>query len=173
MFFSCDITYPHIDQNGISGKSAKNGPTSQKHNFFENGRTRLVYDSLWPQGPPKLQKIGLGWFLQLIRPPRADWQFFLDFFRNFDLGHGSSKTEFLDFRVRKKCSKIYFFKISFIFQKYDTLAPFWYIYFDRTPSGSEITIHWNFIVHFSGLIGLSLFWKPLNCVRNTKIVDFY
>ena len=76
MFPLGDVTYPQIDQNAISGKSAKNGPTSQKHNFFENGRTRLVYDSFWPQRPPKLQKIGLGWFPQLARPPRADLRFF-------------------------------------------------------------------------------------------------
>ena len=44
-FFCRDMTYPHIDQNGISGKSAKNAPTSRAHNFFKNGRTRLVYAS--------------------------------------------------------------------------------------------------------------------------------
>ena len=47
------------------------------------------------------------------------------------------------------------------FQKYDTWAPFWYIYIGHAPSRSKITIFWNPIVHFSGLIGLSLFWKPL------------
>ena len=40
-----DVTYAQIDQNAISGKSARNTLISQKHNFFENGRTRLVYDS--------------------------------------------------------------------------------------------------------------------------------
>ena len=55
-FVSCDVTYPRIDHNGIFGKSAKNAPTSQQHNFFENGRTKLAYDPFWPQGPHKLQK---------------------------------------------------------------------------------------------------------------------
>ena len=75
-FFCRDMTYPHIDQNGISGKSAKNAPTSRPHNFVKNGRTRLVYDSFWSQGPPKLQKTGLGWFPQLARPLRADLRIF-------------------------------------------------------------------------------------------------
>ena len=35
-FFPRDMTYPHIDQNGISGKSVKNAPTSRPHNFFKN-----------------------------------------------------------------------------------------------------------------------------------------
>jgi hypothetical protein len=78
-FFSWDITYPQNDQNEVSGKSAKNDPTSQQHNFFENGRTRLLYDSFWSQGLPKLKKIGLGWFPQTTRPPRADSRF-SDFF---------------------------------------------------------------------------------------------
>ena len=44
-FFEGGILHSQIDQNAISGKSAKNALTSQKQNFFENGRTRLVYDS--------------------------------------------------------------------------------------------------------------------------------
>ena len=43
-FFPRDMTHPQIDQNVISGKSAKNAPTSRPHNFFRNGRMRLVYD---------------------------------------------------------------------------------------------------------------------------------
>ena len=75
--FPSAMSHIHIStKNGISGKSAEYGQTSQKNNFFENGRMRLVYDSFWPQGPPKLQKIGLGWFPQLTRPPRPDSWFF-------------------------------------------------------------------------------------------------
>ena len=81
MFPLGDVTYPQIDQNAISGKSAKYAPTSQKHNFFENGPLRLVYDLFWPQGPPKLRKIGLGWIPQLTRPLRTDSRFFSIFSR--------------------------------------------------------------------------------------------
>ncbi len=63
-----------IDQNAISGNSAENSPTSRPHNFFRNGRTRLVYDSFWPQG--QVKKICLGWFPQLVRPLRADLRIF-------------------------------------------------------------------------------------------------
>ena len=84
MFFIGDITYPHIDQNGISGKLTKNELTSPNNNFFGNGRTKLVYDSFWQQGPPKLKKIGLGRFSQLVRPLWTD----LRFFEDFELGHG-------------------------------------------------------------------------------------
>ena len=117
MFFSYDVTYPQIDQNAISRKSAKNAPTSQKYNFIENGRTRLVYDSFWPQGPPRLQKIGLGWFPQLARPPRTDLRFFSIFSEISRWAVEPRKTEFLDFRVRKKCSKIDFFKMFWNSQK--------------------------------------------------------
>ena len=116
-FFSRDVTYPHTDQNGISDKSAKNAPTSPKDNFFENGRVRLVYDSFWPQGPPKLQKIGLGRFPQLVRPPWADLQISRIFLEISTSATDPRKTEFLDFRVRKKCSKNNFFKICLKFPK--------------------------------------------------------
>ena len=117
MFSIGDVTYPQIDQNGISGKSAKNVPSSQKHNFFENGRTGLIYDSFWPQGPPKLRKKSLGWFPQLTRPPRADLRFFAIFLRISSSGVDPRKTEFLDYWVRKKCSKIDFFKMIWNFPK--------------------------------------------------------
>ena len=117
MFFIGDITYPHIDQNGISGKLTKNELTSPNNNFFGNGRTKLVYDSFWPQGPPELRKKCLGWFSQLTRPPRTDLRFFAIFSRISSWAADPRKTEFLDFRVRKKCSKIDFFKMFWIFQK--------------------------------------------------------
>ena len=121
-FFSRDVTYPHTDQNSISEKSAKNAPTSPKHNFIGNGRTRLVYDSFWPQGPPKLQKIGLGWFPQLTRPPRINLRFFSIFSRIPTSTSDPQKTEFLDLRVRKKCSKIDFFQVSYFSQKIQYLS---------------------------------------------------
>ena len=71
----------------------------------------------WPQGPPKLQKIGLGWFPQLTRPPRADLRIFRIFLEISRCTPNPRKTEFLDFRVRKKCSKIYFFNFFWNFQK--------------------------------------------------------
>ena len=65
-----------IDQNAISGNSAENSPFSRPHNFFRNGRTRLVYDSFWPQGPLKVQKISLGSIPQYPRPPEVDLRIF-------------------------------------------------------------------------------------------------
>ena len=63
---------------------------------------------------------------------------FLDFFGNFDLGLGFSKSDFFDFRVRKKCSKINFFKIFGFPKNYNISAPEWYIYIGHTPSGSRV-----------------------------------
>ena len=96
MFPFGDGPHPHLEQNAIFGNSTKNGPTSRPHNFFKNGRTRLVYASFWSQGPPKLQKTGLGWFPRLARPLRPDlrnsrffWKSgpsgdFVCFFENFE-----------------------------------------------------------------------------------------
>jgi len=117
MFPLGDVTYPQIDQNAVSGKSPKNGPTSQKHNFFGNGRTGLVYDSFWPQGPPELKKIGLGWFPQLTRPPRTDSRFFLNFFEDFDLDLGSSKNRVLGLPSPKKMFENWCFQNVLKFSK--------------------------------------------------------
>ena len=120
--FSPEISHIHKSTKiGFPGNQPKNAPTSPKHNFFENGRTRLVYDSFWPQRPPKLQKMGLWWIPQLVRPPRADLRF-SRFFENFDLGRGSSETDFSTYRLSKKCSKIDFFQVSYFFQKIQYLS---------------------------------------------------
>ena len=117
MFFSRDITDTQIDQNEISKKSARNGPTSQKYNFIENGRTRLVYDSFWPQGPPKLQKIGLGWFPPFVRHPRTDLRFFSDFSRISSWDVGPRKQIFQPVESEKNVRKLIFFQISHFSQK--------------------------------------------------------
>ncbi len=161
MFFSRDITDTQIDQNEISKKSARNGPTSQKHNFIENGRTRLVYDSFWPQGPPKLQKIGLGWFPPFVRHPRTDLRFFSDFSRNSSWDVDPRKQIFQPVESEKNVRKWFFSKCFETFKKYDTWAPFWYIHIDRTPNIRGAWVFWKQSGHFSILIGLSLFWKPL------------
>ena len=161
MFSLGDVTYPQIDQNGISGKSAKNDLTSPKHNFIGNGRTRLVYDLFWPQGPPKLQKIGLGWFPQLTRSPRADLRIFRIFLEISRCTPNPRKPSSWTSESEKNVWKLIFSKIFWNFKKYDTLAPFWYIYIGRTPSGSKITILWNHNDHISKAVGPALFWKPL------------
>ena len=117
LIFWADGPYPHIDQNVISGKSTKNAPTSRAPNFFKNGRTRLVYDSFWSHGPPKLQKTCLGWFPQLARPQRADLRIFSIFSEISIWAAATQKVIFFDFRVRKNDRKLLFFQIFFIFQK--------------------------------------------------------
>ena len=158
------MTYPHIDQNGISGKSVKNAPTSRPHNFFKNGRMKLVYDSFWSQEPPKLQKTGLGWVPQLARPRRVDLRFF-SIFRKFRSGPRILKNRFFGLLSPKKnVRKWIVFKFCNFPKNYDTSAPFLYIYIGRTPNRSKITILGNPIVHFSKVMCISLFWKPLNCI---------
>ena len=161
MFFSRDITYTQIDQNEISKKSARNGPTSQKHNFIENRRARLVYDSFWPQGPPKLQKIGLGWFPPFVRHPRTDLRFFSDFSRILSWDVDPRKQIFQPVESEKNVRKLIFSKCFETFKKYDTWAPFWYVHIGGTPSRSKITILGTLSGHFSILMRISLFWKPL------------
>ena len=161
MFFSRDITDPQIDQSEISKKSAKNDPTSQKYNFFANGRTRLVYDSFWPQGPPKLRKKCLGWFPPFVSHPRTDLRFFSDFSRNSSWDVDPRKQIFQPVESEKNVRKWFFSKCFETFKKYDTWAPFWYIHIDRTPNIRGAWVFWKQSGHFSILIGLSLFWKPL------------
>ena len=117
MFSIGDVTYPHIDQNGISGKSTKNGLTSPKHNFFGNGRTKLVYDSFWQQGPPKLQK---NWFGEVspTYPTSPDrFAIFLGFFGNFEVGRRSSKNRVLGLPSPKKMFENWFFQNVLKFSK--------------------------------------------------------
>ena len=163
-----DVTYPHTDQNGISDKSAKNAPTSPKTNFFENGRVRLVYDSFWPQGPPKLQKIGLGWFPPFVRHPRTDLRFFSDFSRISSWDVGPRKQIFQPVESEKNVRNFIFSIFMNFLKNYDTLAPFWYIHIDRTPNIRGAWVFWKQSGHFSQLIGLSLFWKPLRCLEHHR-----
>ena len=154
MFFIGDITYPHIDQNGISGKLTKNELTSPNNNFFGNGRTKLVYDSFWPQGPPELRKNVWDGFPNLpgLPGPICD---FSRFFRGFRAGppileNPCSWTSESEKIVRK----LIFSKCFEILKKYDTWAPFWYIHIDRTPNIRGAWVFWKLIGHFSILIGL-------------------
>ena len=144
MFFSRDITDPQIDQSEISKKSAKNDPTSPKHNFIVNGRTRLIYDSFWPQGPPKLKKIGLGWFPQLIRPYRPDLWFFSDFSRISSCAADPQKPISWTSESEKNVRKLIFFQISYFSQK------LWYfssilVYLLRMYY--QYSRLWNFLSH--------------------------
>ena len=75
--------------------NSKNASTSRAHNFFKNGRTRLVYASVWSQGPPRLQKTGLGWFPRLARPLRPDLRNFSIFFQK--LSHPAIFPRFPEF----------------------------------------------------------------------------
>ena len=86
--------------------------------IVKNGRARLVYDSFWSQGPPRLQKIGLGWFLQLARPLRADLRNFPNKkFGNFTWAADIKKKWFFWLQSPKKWSKINLFSNFFDFSK--------------------------------------------------------
>ena len=142
------MAYPHIDQNGISGKSAKNGTTLRAPNFFKNGRTRLVYDSFLSQGPPNLQKTGLGRFPQLARPLRADLRIFSIFSEISIWAADSQKTIFLTSESEKMIEN-YFFDQNLGFPwKYGTSAPEWYIHIGHTPNRSKDPSFWNPKGHF-------------------------
>ena len=123
-----------------------------------------ICDSFWPQRPPKVQKIGLGWFPQLVRPPRADLRKFSIFFENFVLCGRSSKINFLNFRVRNFFSKIIFHNICQFSLK------LWYfssilVYSHRAYSHkTEIPIIWNKNGRFFPLMCNTLFWNALNLI---------
>ena len=157
-------------QNWISWKSTKNTPTSGPRNFFKNGRTRLVYDSFWSQGPPKLQKTGLGWFPQLARPLWTDLRIF-SIFSEISIWAAATQKVIFWLQSPKKWSKInFFFKFFEFSKKYDTSAPEWYIYIGRTPNISGAWIFWNLVVPFYKAMWFALFWKPLN---RENIEHFY
>ena len=149
-----------LEENEISGKSAENGRTSQLYKITRYGPTRPVYDSFWPQGPPKDQKIGLGGFRNLSDLQRAIHQF-LRFF-----GEISVITRNFKNRVPQLSSSNFFSKIIFMQKhlnpwKLNTLAPFWYIYFGLTPITSKVFDFWNPKTHISQTIGNTLLWNPL------------
>ena len=112
----------------------------QLHNNITSsimGRTRLVYASFWSHRPPRVQKTGLGWVPQLARPPRADLRNF-SFFSEISVWVADrEKPIFLTFESEKKCQKYFFSRFCSFPWKCDTSAPFWYIYFGRTPSRSN------------------------------------
>ena len=64
----------------------------------------------------------------------------------------------------KNVQKSIFFQFHKFSKKYDTWAPFWYIYIGHTPNRSKITILWNPKYHISKLVGPAIFWKPLQYI---------
>ena len=158
MFFPCDIMILQIDQNVTSGKSVKNAPTSQNQKIFKNGRTRLVYASFWPHGPPRVQRTGLGWIPQLVRPPEADSWFFREISTE---AHKPKNPSAPTFESENVFQKLFFDnQISFPWI-YDMPAPFWYFHIFRTPSRSISLSFWNLNVNFSLWVCITLFWNHL------------
>ena len=101
-------TLSKIFKHAVSRKSAKSGPTSKLYKIMNNGRTRPVYDSFWPQGPPKVQK-KLVWVDSATYPiSRGRFINFWGFLGKFRLSREISKN-----RVPQLSSSKFFFKNYF------------------------------------------------------------
>jgi len=84
------------------------------------------------------------------------------FFRNFRSGRLIAKNRFfLTFESEKNFKNNFFSRFCSFPWKYATSAPFWYIYFGRTPTRSKTPRFGNLNIHFFLLMCITLFWKPL------------
>ena len=107
------------------------------------------------------KKIGLGWFPRLTRPPRTDSRFFRIFSRISSWATDPRKPISWTSESEKNVRKLIFSKCFEFSKKYETWAPFWYVYIWHTPSISKTPVLGTLSGNFSILMRISLFWKPL------------